>query len=820
MTRPAALCFALSLLASVAHAEPLPFDGTVEIGRPARSVAIHVEAVEDGVTVRAAIGGRDATETVRVDSIGDVTVERVEVAAGHHVAVVRGASTEGPAFAAVVAVAGRAPTIPWAARTDLHGDPGERVAGVIELEDRTGDGHPDVVVGVVREGARLCTGDRTLLQPRAWDPGRGQLRPVVLRRVGASDSDVAVTATRESPGPEGPPLLRALGARGASSRSGYAEDDPGALAPPRPLVDGDLSTFWAEGRGGPGAQEFAAVRWNARFPIRALAVVLTPTGEAGPQLGRPRAFWLAGSDGTRLRVTVPEDPVGEPGARWWIVPPEPLEWECVSLVLDEAYPPRGVRSAAVHTGLAELEVYTELDWGAGVEGLVALLVEGGSGGDEAARLLASLGQPAVTAVAAAWERLDPQGRRRAVRVFSLGARRGADEGAIEALERAGRDEADDVRHAALQALGTHGDEAGAALARLVREPAPVGDDAVTSLLRHDASIAVPGLLGAIAAEGGSERPALREGLARAVARGGDAARTAVLLWTESSPGVPALASAALGLAGHGASRPLVAPILRDLVPRLERFEDRWRAIGAARAVSADPPTDAWLAQIVAQAEEWMLRAAAMDALGRRAAPERAAVARAALGDDYPRVRVEAIRVLDPLDAEDALLTALARRDTWPMVRSAAVEALFDRPAGREAVRRSIRDRSARVRRSAIEASMRAGDAEALPLVIDRLQDDDEWPRVTLAALQFVGELCAVEASDAVIGVLRRGARTGAWAPDVDVAAVAGDLAVRLGGQAAQDAQTIAARAGTPEALRVVIERRVANPRSCRGASSP
>ena len=72
----------------------------------------------------------------------------------------------------------------------------------------------------------------------------------------------------------------------------------------------------------------------------------------------------------------------------------------------------GVRDAAVHTAVAELEAYTELDFGRGIEGLVSILVEGGEGGDEATRLLSGLGEEALALVAGAWPRLDEQGRRR------------------------------------------------------------------------------------------------------------------------------------------------------------------------------------------------------------------------------------------------------------------------------------------------------------------------------------------------------------------------------------------------------------------------
>jgi len=155
-----------------------------------------------------------------------------------------------------------------------------------------------------------------------------------------------------------------------------------------------------------------------------------------------------------------------------------------------------------------------------------------------------------------------------------------------------------------------------------------------------------------------------------------------------------------------------------------------------------------------------------------------------------------------------------------MVRAAAVTALFDRPGAREALRRAIRDRSPRVRRAALNAATRAGDREALELVVARLESNDEWPQVTLEALRFVSELCLDEAGEAVLAVVRRGIRPDAWAPDVDVAGVAADLAVRLGGETAEEVTAMGNRANTPESIHAAIERRRAEPRPCGEASSP
>ena len=287
-----ALALLCPLLAPAPSAAQAPLPHEIDLGAPPRPFTLRVEATDEGpVLVVEAPRGGEVESALPIPSVEAATVESVEVAAGHRVAIVRATGGDAEA-AALVAMSGRRPAVLWTGRTDLHGDPGERIADVLSLEDRTSDGLPDVVVGVRREGATLCGEDATLLMPRAYDPASGRMRPVVLARV-PSDG-LSVTATRESPGPSGPPLLRSLSPTGASSHAGHG--DATQLSPPRALTDGRPDTFWAEGRGGPGTGELVTLRWTARFPIHAFAIIAGATGDAGPQLGRVRRFWLVGDD--------------------------------------------------------------------------------------------------------------------------------------------------------------------------------------------------------------------------------------------------------------------------------------------------------------------------------------------------------------------------------------------------------------------------------------------------------------------------------------------------------------------------------------------
>ncbi|MEQ9651594.1 MAG: hypothetical protein RLO52_39180, partial [Sandaracinaceae bacterium] len=118
------------------------------------------------------------------------------------------------------------------------------------------------------------------------------------------------------------------------------------------------------------------------------------------------------------------------------------------------------------------------------------------------------------------------------------------------------------------------------------------------------------------------------------------------------------------------------------------------------------------------------------------------------------------------------------------------------------------------RQTAIRGLTRAGDREAWPLVRARLTDSDEWPQVTVAALRYVRQLCVPGAEEAVLAVLRRGLEPDAWAPDVDVAAVAVDLALVLGGELAETATRLASREDAPAQIRAALRRRQESPATC------
>jgi len=153
-------------------------------------------------------------EAVRTDvvRIGRHAIARIAIDAGtrRHVLLVRG---------------GRPANILFEGRLDLHGDRGERRRDVILVEDRTGDGRDDLIVGEIDEARLLCgqradADDATMLNVRALEPRSGTLVPVTLRRWAESE-EAPVAATNEAPHPGlAEPLVRALSAESTSSALG------------------------------------------------------------------------------------------------------------------------------------------------------------------------------------------------------------------------------------------------------------------------------------------------------------------------------------------------------------------------------------------------------------------------------------------------------------------------------------------------------------------------------------------------------------------------------------------------------------------------
>lgn len=758
-------------LGGLAHADALPLRTEVTLDRGMRVEVI----LEDEVpTLR--VRGASTTQST-LPGLGVEARARVVDVGGARVLLVELGSAEAPSAAALVVSRRGRPEVLWTGKLTLAGDLGERRRDVIEVRDRTGDGVDDIVVGFVQEGRDLC-GREALLDPRAVDPRTLQLRSVTLPR--ALEGDVVELAPQDRPAraPEAPePVAPALRARATSSTSGTPE----GVTPTAPigLTDSDLGRGWIEGRAGDGQGEFATLAVDGGLEIRALRIAPRPTGGAAP-----RALWLVGDDGPVLKVTFPVE--AAEGAQYWVVPPEPLRWSCLAVVLGDSY---GDRSA--HAGIGEITAFTSLDFGGGIDALVGRLAGGGGEAAAAARLLGRLGAPAAHAIARAYGDMPETERRAAIAALAAID----DPISTELLVRAATEPA--LHEAAMAPLLTR--EAYDAVAPLVAD-GEVGDETAIALSRVAPTRAAVAILAAMSA-GATERPELRRALRTAIARGDEAVQGAIVAWRSTAP-IGARAAGELALAEGTETRPLV---VLDGLDAAEAFDQRYRFALAAGVAPASDDVDAWLEGQLAS-EEWMMREVVLSALAQRLpAVEMQPLAEAGLRDEYPRVRMRAITIAvrDPAALE--AVATLARRDPWAMVRAEGIEALTESPRARPILRAALGDRAEGVRAAAITALQAAGDAESWPQVAAFLTATNEWPVVIRAAIAFARQRCQPDVVAPLGAAVERGLRPNAWAPDIELAVVALEALAAIGGP---EAEAILARAGSevaPPPLRAAVD---------------
>lgn len=744
-----------------ARADPLPV--TVS------SSGVTLSArVEDGVTrISLATVGGSAETTWQLDSeLVEVSLETRE-SAGRAVLIVRG---RGPSMeVAALAEPRPRPRWRWHGRTDLHGDPGERVADAVEVRDVDGDGRDDIIVGQRREGVAACGGPLRLLFARRLD-ARGRFVPWLP----PPDIAHAEPLAAGRAGPAEPTLVRGLRFEISSSAPYVAgEEDASALAPPAGLTDGRGDTGWTAEHPG----DFVRARWSGP-PIAWLAL---RGGESAPLSRR----FLVAVDNARWLVEVP-DGFGEAVRLDF---PAPIATSCLSLApLDAA--PSG--RAEARTGFAEVEVHSVADNPEGLREMVEVLVRDAPEADRVVSWLATAGGRALAAIDEAWERLGTRGRRRALRAAA--GIRGATPStapAVRALRvRALADDDPDVRADAVESLRSGSEEDRSALLEAALGDGPANDIAAATLLRG--SRLPPDAARHIAAARDFARPVVRRLAADALLSGA----MALEALTQSSSGD--LAAIALGIDERAARDDARAGSLVDaLVARiLDRqdtdaldFAGKYRLVRAARRATSERAVQ-WLETLVREAPEWMLRAAALESLGTRATEP---ILERALADPYPRVRLAAaiVRATRTEGAATSLL-ALARNDPWPLVRAFALGEVAFTEQGARLVRDALLDDSSAMRARALEILRTHPSPDAWPAVRAILEDRREWPHVTARAVELAREVCDPSLAPGLLSVLRRGTRERASAADLDSAAAALVALLGLGEPFAAEARALAA----------------------------
>lgn len=744
----------------IASANPtgFPFSETFTLSQT--PVLIQAEADSAAVTVQ--IGSRsvtiEANDAVAID-IGVVQLTPIQAVLQVRVEAEQEVTT-------LITPNGR---VLWSGVTSFTGDPGERVRSDVETHDRTGDSLPDLVVGERRETTRICGSELALLNPRAVDPRRLTLRPVVIRPNAVNRAEAFLTASVQS---RRVPVGGTLFSGAASSGS------PGAPE----LTDDDPTTAWVEGRGGPGRWEFVTVGLGSGArPIHAVQFTF-PQSPWVP----PTEVFLVGSttdDDVRVfRVSLGTSP---PGTELVVELPDPAPWTCLSVVLDRA----ADESTTAGVGLAELSVLSDLDYGEGLNMLVRAVVQDrGEDGDRAVHLLSRMGDRGVSVVEDAWETLSPSGRQRALRIAEANPMLA---GSARLLLKGLTDRNQAVRDKSLRVALELGVQAWEPLVSVLHSNVIDHADlefsegqSTSSVAEILASIdperAIEPILIALASEQGGDRPTVRRGLRQAVTRS-QAPIDAYDAWIDHAP-VSALASAALALVGT--DHPLRDRFLVRAVQGVVSFDDRYRAAEAAEG-SDNAEVHDWLRVQLFDAEEWMVRERAVVSLS----PQLDWL-RVALADPYPRVRRSALAKFAELDRPRAV--QMAARDPWALVRTIAPGLSTTEDGG--LLTRLVSDRSFRVRTAAIEALTRHEDLSAITQVATRLNDRNEFPQVTVVAVEYASNLCLQELGKPLAEVVARGLLPNAWDPDIQTAVPALVALARID---PVEAEPVLARAQSP-----------------------
>jgi hypothetical protein len=419
------------------------------------------------------------------------------------------------------------------------------------------------------------------------------------------------------------------------------------------------------------------------------------------------------------------------------------------------------------------------------------------------------GAVAAEQIRDAWPALSLLGQTRALRALTRLAEK--HEAALQVLLVAARSDDESLREHALAALGRITPRGRAGLVTLLPDPL-VGDRAAEVLASREPRFAIRPLLDAMADRGGSDRLGLRRALGIAVRLGGAEADRDLQAWLEGRPDPEVVAAAALGLRGLEAHRTLLTSLITYAAPRSTGFSTQWRLLQSAGLAGASQTVDRWVVEKLERSPEWMLRQSAVDAITARGHREEA---RGSLADPYPRVRARAAEALSGDPASLLLRAALARRDTWPMVRAAAVFSLRSEAAAMPVIVASVDDSMSLVRAAAIDVLADASGPDGWDRIHRRLRDPNEWPTVTAAAIEYVVAHCRTDAVDSLLRVVMRAAPSHALTEDLNNAALAIGALRALGSPESRSAIELLHRTdGVPPTLKMALEQPLAEDANC------
>ena len=226
-----------------------------------------------------------------------------------------------------------------------------------------------------RDGASRCDGKEAYLFPRMFDFGSRSFRPVSMRP--AVQGLPVVKASRSARGvPAGEPMNTFQVVFASTHRGDQQQAEN--LTAPRELEDGDPATSWSESLGGFGQGELLTAR-SQHTPYRLRAIRILPGDTASKktfaEANRIKSLVLVLGRGHRLRVQFPRDPLRDRGGfqtPYWIVLPKPIATRCVTLVIHQVHAGRqaGGKRGGGRTAISELRLFTDLEYGGGMEQLV------------------------------------------------------------------------------------------------------------------------------------------------------------------------------------------------------------------------------------------------------------------------------------------------------------------------------------------------------------------------------------------------------------------------------------------------------------------
>jgi HEAT repeat protein len=710
--------------------------------------------VAGGVTVPIPI------EAKRLPDEAAVTVEDVAIGQGRHVVHVRVPAKDdekggGPPLVWEALFAAGKPEPIFAGLTGFaDGDPGERTGKAVQILPNGATSF--VLVGDVREDLDLCGRYPTLLDPLALYPATLTLRPATVQRLSADEREHAekVIATAIAP-PSAPshapapapapasapaPLARLLAARGSSV--------PGSTG--AELTDGDLSTAWREQRPGIGQGEFVVASAPKGVPIARLHIVPAPPPGGAAGCAAPRTVDVVTSSRV-VEVTLPVDACAKPGTSFDVELPEPIDAECVGLVLGGAYAHAAPRP---DVGLAEVTAYSEFDApGATLDDVAKAL--GGPHALVAQQVLERAGDGALGAVERAYDTLDDRGKALAVDVASS---RASCDDAAPLLVRALCEKSGQAPRRSLEKLGRCSGAA-AALARRLREDgssracvAPV----LATLAPAEALAPIADAMASAPEGDANQRAALRGAFATAL-QSAAAGAVAPLLGDagRSAPSRLEIMRAAGARVTEAVAQSDAT--VADLLTGTPTARVRYLVLGplGELARTGDRAASGRLAEAIARDTDAAVRVRAAEVarpVADQADVQRALVA--AVADAEPRVREAALGALEEVPSPEAVRAAVEAlgHDHWTFVRLRAMGVLMNAPASGDtddALGRVLHDAAVRIRVAAALGLGRRRATAWRTSLRDRVRDPDEDAEVRATAATALGSVCDGES----VGVL-------------------------------------------------------------------